>query len=517
MNTNLGRRAKEIADMNGGSNVPAWSVSNLFSRTEDFPDAHSLPKYSPSTNIITSANQEEYTTSASVPGSQQSAIENTDIFEDNEETVDETLIEPKMLPPPTMDPRDLPISLDSTNMNLTRKKFVSKVNDDNDNEQEQDQEHDMLPPPSTTPPENRNNTGDDTNIDLTSERDDALETNNMNIPPLEDRPVNQASLSISGVDRQLHDTATEQLERLRVSEDSRGAFLSTSAGAGTIGGADGTATSFSSSSSSSSFAAAPTSSTTGVPPASPNVYSDTHAVVREFFNHYSRSFDGNLESGSRSQLETSSAQRRVSRVGFHDFARDVGLLESSEHNATTSTVVLQRDHVEDVFVRTIEQQKRELNSYGHSAGVRNTSSFENSERLNTGLDYRSFHEATTELFAVMSHGERIENGRRSDDNHHKEMGEDVVRRLNETLGIYRARLVEDAAMLGDVRNNKNDGTSTSKVLMTPSNRIPQDRNVNSDSASNYSLASRSPSTVEISKVKRKLRAAGKFLELGYIF
>ena len=57
-----------------------------------------------------------------------------------------------------------------------------------------------------------------------------------------------------------------------------------------------------------------------------------------------------------------------------------------------------------------------------------TLSFEHSERLNTGLDYKSFHEATTELFAVLSHDEekkqRNVEGNDSVD-HHDAMGEDT--------------------------------------------------------------------------------------------
>ena len=290
------------------------------------------------------------------------------------------------------------------------------------------------------------------------------------------------------------------------------------------------------------------------------MYSDTHAVVREFFNHYSRSYesdhhyrrqeasggvDGSSSHESRPhQLEISSAQRRVSRVGFQDFTRDIGLFQGSlrgeagEGTTTTttttsrsvgdqvgSTTVLQRDHVDDVFVRTLEQQRRELQS--SSSNIRNTTSFEHSERLNTGLDYRSFHEATTELFAMLSHGDRFH----SDETTNSEMGEDIVRRLNETLGMYRARLIEtDALRKEGLMSNHGSSHVSSALLTTPSSssmgmgggggrreggKDATRLGMKGSSTTKGSLHSPSrtyqqPSMVEIAKVKRKLRAAGMF-------
>ena len=116
-----------------------------------------------------------------------------------------------------------------------------------------------------------------------------------------------------------------------------------------------------------------------------------------------------------------------------------------------------------------------MSSYHHP---NNFNSLEKSQKLISGLDYQSFFEATTELFAVLSHSDMI------DTSH---MGEDVARRLNETLGTYRQRLIVDSAML-----MKNDERIHER------NRSP-------------------PSMVDIANVKRKLRAAGKMKIITFCF
>ena len=541
---------------------PSWSAESLFSRTEEFPKNESEKRFVATNNESTALTK----TTTPIENNTDEINFNEDedmMMEENNNYDNNDLDFPGK---PLLDPRELPINLNDEDQDADDNKSDDQVKakEEEKNEKElspttkEEKEQVNQVPPTTRPeselesqpksqlesqlesqlqsqlqsqPKSQNEKGE------TIPNTTATTTSNKIVePPF----VNRSTLSISGVDRQLHDTATEQLQRLRVSELEDGR----------------NSPSFISSASSPSSA---TSSVTATTTTSPHLYSDTHAVVREFFNHYSRSFDVDVSGIDivRSQLETSSAQRRMSRVGFQDFARDIGVLGNVEgdinniNDYNETTTILQRDHVDEVFVRTLEQQRRELNSYSNNAAQSSTLSFEHSERLNTGLDYKSFHEATTELFAVLSHDEekkqRNVEGNDSVD-HHDAMGEDVVRRLNETLGMHRARLVEDAAMLGvhgvhgvhqqeqqhqqhqqqkyqrgeDVTNNTtyNDmksapSTPSSTVLMTPSSSVRgndtlQDRSLSSDISNtpNKTVLSRPPSMVEIAKVKRKLRAAG---------
>ena len=252
------------------------------------------------------------------------------------------------------------------------------------------------------------------------------------------------SLSVQGVDRQLHDSASEQLSRLQragspprvevppiVSADTEKVN-----DAGTTANHTDDALAQTDSDRMRTSPKRPPATVT--PPRHSNTTPDTHAIVRDFFQHYAAAVESEPGSGMSQSQQASAVSRRISRVGFNDFARDIGLLRqevTNTNNRASATESMRREQVDDVFVRTLEQQRRELNSYNNRP-ANTQAGIASRKRLAAGLDFRSFHEATTELFAMIATRNNAGSGSSRD------ISTQVAELMRRRLGQCRSHLVE---------------------------------------------------------------------------
>ena len=443
------------------------------------------------------------------------------------------------LPPPSVPPPVLPVPTPTKNY-YHHRRDTTKV----------------LPPPTEEPPPTEMPA---TAVPLVPAPAATTTTTTTTTTDLEPPP---STLSISGVDRQLHDSATEQLERFQSSR-SNSTSPTRRKGHGN-GGSDGTARGIPAeidndtknnglvkekAGKAGKAGTAGTAGKTGKqqetrnganvvavassnvrrrprkPPSVSQSYSANSAIVREFFNHYSRSFDSTVHLSSTSNNNngsshnnyiepasspSSSAQRRVSRISFVDFARDVGLLLEEEagpphhHRNEGPPPQLPRHSVDDVFVRTLEQQQRELNAYetSTSRNVSFSSAGGGGGHRQRGLDYQSFKEATMELFVLLSHHHRHgHDGHDGNDGNGNgggsTMGEDVARRLNTTLRLYQSRLMAEDAV----------GHTTTYATTTTTTTTTNTTNNTTTTSRGAVALPPSPSMVHIAKIKRKLRAS----------